>query len=265
MLGCGGVPYAVSDGATLYWTERGEGEPVLLVMGLSFTHEMWYRVVPELERRRRVILFDNRGVGRSDCPRGPYSIAQMARDGVAVMDAAGVRSATVIGASMGGMIAQEMALRYPGRVQSLLLACTSYAGIRAKWPRWALPEPGHWRREMFLPMLYAKTTARERIEEDLRVQCNCRCPLRGLVSQLSGILVWSSYARLPEIRVPVMVIHGDCDRLIPPENGRVVASRIPGAEFRLIPDAGHILTTDQPEACRQAVMEFFSRFGRGRR
>ena len=251
------MPYALNEGTRLYWNEVGDGPPVLLIMGLSFTHEMWYRVVPVLQQRRRVILFDNRGVGRTDCPKGPYSIAQMARDAAAVLDAAGVRSAPVIGASMGGMIAQELALQQPDRVESLLLACTSYGGIVAKWPRPVLPRFGAATREAaFLPLLYAKTTPHERINEDLRVQAACTCSFQALWNQFSGILLWSSYRRLPSIRVPTLVVHGDSDRLIPPENGRVVASRIPGAEFRLIPDAGHIITTDQPEACRRLMFDF---------
>ncbi|HLH02566.1 MAG TPA: alpha/beta fold hydrolase [Bryobacteraceae bacterium] len=250
------MPYAMSDGVRLYWNEIGQGPPVLLIMGLSFTHEMWYRVVPVLRKRRRVILFDNRGVGRSDCPKGPYSIRQMARDAAAVLDAAGVPTAAVIGASMGGMIAQELALEYPERVSSLLLACTSYGGVVAKWPRPVFPRLGTSSREQaFLPMLYSKTTPRERIEEDLRIQCACACSWLALWNQLSGILVWSSWRRLPQIHVPTMVIHGASDRLIPPENGRALASRIPGAQFRLIPDAGHILTTDQPEACRRVLLD----------
>src|ERR1700739_2778868 len=100
------MPYTENEGACLYWTEVGSGPPVLLIMGLSFTHEMWFRILPSLAERHRVILFDNRGMGRSSVARGPYSIAQMARDAPAVLRAAGVSSAHIIGASMGGMIAQ---------------------------------------------------------------------------------------------------------------------------------------------------------------
>src|SRR6185437_12359321 len=115
------MPYATHQGVRIYWEEHGSGPPVLLIMGLSFTHEMWYRILPGLARQYRVILLDNRGIGRSDVPPGPYTIRQMAGDAAAVLDAAEITSANVIGASMGGMIAQELALCYPARVQSLLL------------------------------------------------------------------------------------------------------------------------------------------------
>ncbi len=108
------MPYAVNQGTRLYWTEYGEGTPILLIMGLSFTHEMWYRVLTWLTPGYRAIVFDNRGMGRSDVPPGPYSIPQMASDAAAVMDAAGISAAHVVGASMGGMIAQELALRTSG-------------------------------------------------------------------------------------------------------------------------------------------------------
>src|SRR5437868_6273715 len=123
------MPYAVNAGIHLYWEEYGSGPPVLLIMGLSFTHEMWFRVLPSLASQYRVIVFDNRGMGRSDVPRGPYSIPQMARDARAILQAAGISSAHVVGASMGGMIAQELALCFPDSVRRLVLACTTHGGL----------------------------------------------------------------------------------------------------------------------------------------
>src|SRR4029078_1283871 len=105
--------------------ERGEADPLLLTRGLGATHEWWGRVTPAVAPHFRTILFDNRGVGKSDVPPGPYSIPEMADEAVAVLNAAGVDSAHVFGASMGGMIAQEMALRHPARVRSLILGCTA--------------------------------------------------------------------------------------------------------------------------------------------
>jgi pimeloyl-ACP methyl ester carboxylesterase len=261
------MPFVDRQGVKLYWNQLGAGPPVLLIMGLSFTHEMWFRVVPWLAESYRIILFDNRGMGRSDVPRGPYRISTMAHDAAAVLDAAGVTAAHIIGASMGGMIAQELALRYPRRILSLLLGCTSYGGLLARWPDFSrrprnLPLTANARAEreaVLAPLLYADSTPHERIMEDIRIRCQCNWSYKGFWSQLAGILMWNSYLRLPRIQAPTLVVHGAEDRLIPPQNGRVIASRIRQARFELIKNAGHILTTDQPEACVQLMTGFLPR------
>src|SRR5262252_10276559 len=120
-----------NQGAKIYWDEQGEGEPVLLIMGLGYPSDMWYRTRPLLSARYRTITLDNRGVGRSGMPPGPYPIALMASDAAAVLDASGHESAHVYGVSMGGMIAQEFALQYPERVRSLILGCTASGGPHA--------------------------------------------------------------------------------------------------------------------------------------
>jgi len=215
---------------------------------------MWFRVLPILSGRYRTIFFDNRGMGRSDAPRGPYRMRLMAQDAAAVLDAAGVPAAHVIGASMGGMIAQELALCHPHRVLSLLLGCTSYGGLLARWPD--LSKARMSREAALIPLLYSPSTPRELIEEDFRVRAQARWTNRGFWGQFGGILMWNSYRRLPRIKVPTLVVHGEEDRLVKPANGRVVAKRIPGARFELIPKAGHILVTDQLEACVGLMLEF---------
>jgi len=258
------MPFVETRGAKLYWEEHGVGPPVLLIMGLSFTHEMWYRVLPWLTQRYRTILFDNRGMGRSNVPRGPYRISQLADDAMAVLDAAQVPAAHIIGASMGGMISQEIALRHPQRVLSLLLGCTSYGGLFARWPDFSrrprklpLAENSVMDRELAIaPLLYSDSTPYEKILEDIQLRCQCTWTYKGFWNQFAGILLWNSYLRLPRIRIPTLVVHGDEDRLIPPQNGKVVASRIPGARLEIIRGAGHILTTDQPEICAKLLLDF---------
>ena len=263
------MPYAEHKGVRLYWEEQGEGEPLLLVMGLSFTLEMWFRIVPALASQYRVILFDNRGVGRSDVPPGPYSIGVMAEDAMAILEAAGVRRpAFLMGASMGGMIAQEMVLRYPDRFRALLLGCTACGPVfRAAWPNFARA-PGFWRwlrlrgeeRERAVtPLLYSDSTPHERIDEDIRMRAACQASVNGVLNQLVAILRWSSYRRLPKIRIPTLVVHGDQDHMLPAANGQMVATRIPNAEFVLLPQTGHIITTDQPELAAKIVLDFLER------
>jgi 3-oxoadipate enol-lactonase len=242
-------------------------------MGLSFTLDMWYRIIPPLAESHRVIAFDNRGVGRSDIPPGPYSIGAMAEDAMAVLDAAEVREpAVLLGASMGGMIAQEMALRYPARFRALMLGCTACGPFyRWTWPH-LQHSPGFWnwlrlrgeaRERAMVRLLYSETTPLDRIEEDIRVRATRQPPVHAVLSQLAGILSWSAYRRLPNLRLPTLIVHGEQDHILPPANGRMVAHRIPASEFVLIANAGHILITDQPELAIETVQRFLKRLDAG--
>jgi pimeloyl-ACP methyl ester carboxylesterase len=188
----------------------------------------------------------------------------MARDARAILQAAGISAAHVVGASMGGMIAQELALRFPHCVRRLVLACTTHGGLFSKWPDFTLRPRGiGWlrggaleREQALIPLLYADTTPRQRIEEDLQIRSRCQWCYQGFLGQLAGILTWSSYRRLSRLDVPTLVIHGEQDRLVPPQNGKVLANRIPHAQFRLVPQAGHMLMTDQPAISTEIVLNF---------
>ena len=260
------MPYAENDGVKIYWEEHGSGEPLLLVMGLGYTLDMWNRALPALAERYRTIVFDNRGVGRSHVPPGPYSMLKMAEDARAVMDQAGIETAHVFGVSMGGMIAQEFTLQYQDRVKSLVLGCTACGGQNA------IPaEPGVFKILMarpmmtaeeairaMIPFIYDEATPRERIEEDLEIRRRTLASPEGYMAQVLAIMAWQSYDRLPRINVPTLVIHGETDKLVPPENGRLLAERIPGARLVMLPKASHIFVTDQQEAANQAILSFLS-------
>ena len=112
------------------------------------------------------------------------------------------------------------------------------------------------RERAIIPLLYADTTPIERIEEDLEIRARCRWTRRGFLGQFFAILFWNSYRRLHRIRVPTLVVHGEQDRLIPVQNGRIVARRIRGARFIPLPNAGHMMITDQPESCIEAMKGF---------
>lgn len=258
------MAYAENDGARIYWEEHGGGEPVLLIMGLGATLDLWHRLLPPLSAGHRAILLDNRGVGRSAVPDPPYSIPQMADDAVAVLDAAAVDTAHVIGASMGGVIAQELALRRPDRVRSLVLACTACGGpdgvaapleMRAALVGRAAMTPEEGIRAL-VPFTYHPATPRDRVEEDLRIRLRHYPSAKGYLAQLQAVLGYETYARLGAIRVPTLVLHGEDDQLVPAANGRDLASRIRGARLVLVPSASHILFTDQPETVNRAILEF---------
>ena len=260
------MPFTDSAGTRIYWTEQGHGEPLLLVMGLGYTHEMWHRTAPVLSKQFRTILFDNRGVGQSDVPPGPYAIASMADDAAAVLDAAGVERAHVFGISMGGMIAQEFALRHPQRVNKLVLGCTACGGPRAVRAasmvnnvllnRVNLP-PDQLVRAI-VPFIYDEHTDPRLIDEDIEIRKRAIPTAEGYLAQLMGILSWRSDDRLANIQAPTLVIHGESDRLVPIGNGEVIAQSIPGAKWVALADASHIFTTDQPEAAHRAVLSFLA-------
>jgi 3-oxoadipate enol-lactonase len=252
--------------ARIYWDEQGQGAPVLLIMGLSYSSHMWHRTRPALAAHYQTIALDNRGIGRSDVPPGPYPIALMASDAAAVLDAADVESAHLFGVSMGGMIAQEFALRYPKRVRSLILGCTAAGGptavraepeaaemLRARGnmsPEEALEAP--------VPFIYDSATPRTRIDEDLAIRRPWLPRPEGYTAQLQGIIAWEAYSRLSAIAAPTLVVHGETDRLVPPANGKLIAERIPGAKLVMIPHASHLFTTDQTEASHRAILGFLN-------
>jgi 3-oxoadipate enol-lactonase len=258
----------------LHAESAGTGTAVLLVMGLGLPAAAWWRTVPILARSLRVIAFDNRGCGRSDRPPGPYALADMAADAVAVLDAAGIDRAHVYGVSMGGMIAQEVGLRYPDRVRALVLGATSPGGPAATAPdadtigflqrRPNLPdEEGRW---ASVPYVYSSRTRREaghRISEDLTRRQRFSFHADGYRAQIAAAIAHDAHARLGGIAAPTLVVHGLEDRMIPPDNARALAAAIPGAELRLLEDAAHLYTTDEPSA-DEHVLRFLAAHDNGR-
>jgi pimeloyl-ACP methyl ester carboxylesterase len=257
------MSFVENQGTKIYWDEQGQGQPVLLIMGLGYTSALWHRTRPALSQHFRTIAFDNRGVGLSGVPPGPYSIATMASDAAAVLDAAGVARAHVFGVSMGGMIAQEFALQYPARTRSLILGCTAAGGpsaVRAEskvadvlMARGMTPEQA---REAILPYIYDAATPQEKIDEDIRVRQPWLPTPAGYMAQLLAILAWESYSRIAQIAAPTLVIHGESDDLVPPGNGELIAGRIPGAKLALLKHASHLFLTDQTEAAHKEILEF---------
>ena len=235
-------------------------------MGLGYSLEMWHRTRPLVAARFRTIVFDNRGVGRSDVPTDAWTIADMASDAAAVLDAAGVRRAHVFGISMGGMIAQEFAIAYPERVDRLVLGCTACGGpksipaappvLQTLMARANMtPEEGV---RAMVPYIYDSSTPCERIEEDLAIRLRTFPKAAGYLGQISAIGKWSCYDRLGKIAAPTLVIHGETDQLVPPENGKILAAEIPGAKLVMLAKASHLFTTDQPEESHAAILGWLS-------
>lgn len=267
------MAYVENGGAAIHWHAVGEGEPLLLIMGLGCSSAMWFRLAPRLARHYRVILMDNRGVGQTQAHSLVHRVSSMASDVDAVLSAAGESSAHVLGLSMGGMIAQQFALDYPQRVRSLILAATNCGGsyaILAEHKVWRLlfakvdmsPEEGL---RSMVPYTYARRTSEELIEEDHLVRLANHPTRRGYQAQLYGLLGWTSYPRLPELQCRALVLHGKEDQLIPPQNGVLLARRIPSAELVVLDHASHWLHTDQLGRTVSAIHGFLKRNRKGSR
>lgn len=261
---------STDPGPRLWWDQSGAGDPpLLLVQGLGYTADMWHRILPGLSASRRVIRFDNRGVGRSDLPSASsgddWSMEDMADDAVRVLDAAGVESAYVFGVSMGGVIAQEVALRHRDRVRALVLGCTHPSGrdaVRASPEAVAMlfdrtPRSPREAVEISLPFLYAADTDADRIEEDVAVRL--RWPLRAKAywGQLDAMRGHDGLLhRLRSLDLPTLVVHGTADRLVQPDNARLLAEAIPGARLAWVEGASHVFWTDRPDETVRLVDDF---------
>jgi pimeloyl-ACP methyl ester carboxylesterase len=230
------MPFVDRPDARIWWDQSGTGDPVLLIMGHAYGAGMWHRTVPGLAASYRVIRFDNRGVGRSSDPPGSYSVQLMADDALAVLDAAGAASAHVYGVSLGGAIALQLTLDHPGRVRSLGCTAASAGGV----PRGVLLSrvrsllPAAALNRMAWKLLYGPGTPAARRAEDQQIVRRTRCSGRGRRGQLSGAAGFDVTGRLAEIRVPVLVMHGARDRIVPAASARRLAGshrRSPAADI----------------------------------
>lgn len=259
------------NGIDIHYRLHGEGEPLMLVMGMSGNADWWDpRLLGFLAERFQVLTFDNRGSGRTGKPEGPYTIAQMASDALGLMDHLGWECADVLGMSMGGMIAQEVALEYPERVRRLVLVSTHCGGQEQVPPEPDVQTVLTSRKGSLSPEEIIRATMHllftpEFMEKDpglieavVGTNMIAPIPLKCFNAQLHAYLSYSNHHRLCDLRHPTLIIHGDRDILIPPENARVLADAIPDARMVLIPEAGHAVTTMNPEEVAQEVLDFLS-------
>jgi 3-oxoadipate enol-lactonase len=265
----GAVPYLKTAGCRFYYELMGpEGAPrLVLIRGFARSGRYWGPLLPHLERGLSLLVLDNRGVGRSDSSRPPYSTGMLADDVAAAMDHAGWERAHVFGMSLGGMIAQQFALRHAARVDRLVLGCTTPGGRHAvRYPlrsvftllRAALVGGGRGV-DLILPLLVsdASLAARPEIRElwqRLAVEEPRSAP--GLIGQLIAARRHDVYAELSSITASTLVLTGDADQLIVPENSRRLAARIPDAALEMLPGARHDFTPDQPAAAAEALLRF---------
>jgi pimeloyl-ACP methyl ester carboxylesterase len=261
------MPYTDAPGFRMYYEEHGGGFPLLLINGLGSDHLEWLHQLPAFEARFRVVVFDNRGTGMTDVPPGPYSTAQMADDAAFLLRALGIPQAHVLGVSLGGMIAQEVALRHPDLVDGLVLGCTGPGGELSVRPSpeamavfsLAKGEDPEAELRRMLPFLYTDECIRERPEEIegfVRRRLDHPVPPGGYLSQLSAAVTHDASSRLEKIRARALVITGDADRLVNWENSLRLAGRIPGATMVVLPGAPHRVFAETADAFNREVLRF---------
>jgi pimeloyl-ACP methyl ester carboxylesterase len=264
------MPKAKANGFTLEYELRGQGAPLVMINGYRRSRQAWGEAFVEaLARQFQLILFDNRGTGGSDKPESGYSIEGFADDTAGLMDALKIERAHVFGVSMGGMIAQRFATRHGRRLHTLGLGCTHFGGKRVVKPgesAWALLQlkPGQdgTPREVarkqepvyFHPEFVR--TQRAFIEAFYDRMEPYQPPVHVLKGHIAAIEAFDGYDDLPKLAVRALVITGDADKLIVPENSRILAERIPDAKLVVLPQANHLFWLEKPEESARAIVEF---------
>lgn len=259
--------------ARLWAEQQGSGEPLLLITGFAISSAIFEPVLPLYARRFAVTTYDNRGSGRSSgAVPGRLSMGSLAADAVGLMDALGIESAHVYGLSMGGMIAQEVALRFPHRVRGLVLGGTSPGGLHAALP-WRelatiaaeLPgTPDRARARALAAALFSpqfREQHPERVRELLQGFARHRASPAGIAAHWWASFYHDTWARLPQLRRPTLVMHGGLDGLAPLESGRRLAQRIPGAELAVVEGAGHAYLLEAPQQSYDRFTDFLDRRG----
>lgn len=265
------MPKVKSNGIELYYEIHGAGKALVLISGLGYPLWQWHKMVPFLAEHFQVITFDNRGVGQSDKPAGPYTAQMLAADTAGLLDSLGIEKAVIMGHSMGGFVAQAMALDFPHKVEKLILCSTNFGGPRhvpvtaeamkvlsdvtsdavtrfknglvvSTAPGWSEKNP-----EMI------ETWLQWRIAnpiEPASYQAQMMIGL-GLMPEAAAF-----ESKLSRVEVPTLILFGEHDKVVPPANASLLAEKIAGSKVIIFPDAGHFFPMEIAEAASRAVIEF---------
>jgi 3-oxoadipate enol-lactonase len=253
------MPQAAVDGISLYYERRGAGEPLLLIQGMSGTHLAWGDAFLDgLGDDLDVVAYDHRGVGESTPQADPFTIGQLADDAAGLLDALEWQRAHVVGISMGGMVAQELALRHPRRIRTLTLGCTYPGGAEAQLAEPALIQElagalmsGD--RELalrtgFKANLSVAHVADESNWEPFRAMATALpVAVPVIMLQMQAVMGHDTSARLGAIEAPTLVVHGTEDQMLPAINGELIARLIPHARLELLDGVGHMFWWEEPE------------------
>jgi pimeloyl-ACP methyl ester carboxylesterase len=265
------MPKAHANGIDIYYEIHGSGDPLVLINGLGYDLWMWHKMVPGLAEHFRVIVFDNRGVGQTDKPEGPYTAQMLADDTAGLLEALGIPRAAVLGHSMGGFVAQALVLSRPELVTKLILSATNCGG-----PNHIPVTP-----EALAVLTDMEADPIERLRRGIAVSCtpgfaeahpeivdewvahrveNPILPEPYQAQVAIGMALMSEEAcfepRLKEVKVPTLILFGADDKVVPPGNAELLAREIPDCTIKTLPNAGHFYPFDATDAAVLAIVEF---------
>ena len=265
------MPKARSNGIELYYEIHGSGKPLILIAGLGYSHWQWHKMVPLLAEHFQVITFDNRGVGQSEKPAGPYTAQMLAQDTMGLLDELNIEKAVIAGHSMGGFVAQAIALDFPQRVEKLILCSTNFGGpnhvpvtpeamkiltdvssdplTRFKNGLSVSTAPGWSEKNPEMIEEWVKWRVANPIEP-APYQAQLAIGL-GLLSETA-----SFENKLSRINVPTLILFGAHDKVGPPANADLLSQKIAGSTVLIFPDAGHFFPIEIPEAASRAITDF---------
>ena len=264
------MPFAQTDNTRIYYETHGNGPALTLVMGLGGTSQWWFPQTPVFAEHYGVVVLDNRAVGRTEIASADFTMRDMATDVIAVLDAAGIEKTHLCGISMGGMIAQHVALDYADRVEKLVLSCTLPGGMKSVQPApevaeaLTLAEEGGDLLQAFqatAAILFPPEYLAEHMAELMMMFAEQQIlpPSKdALAAQLGAVMGHDVFDRLGEIAQPTLILHGDADVLVPPKNGELLAHGIPNSKLELFPGNGHALNIQSKDKFNRAVLDFLA-------
>lgn len=268
------MPKTIANGIHIHYETEGSGDPLVLISGLGYNKWQWHKIAPGLAEHFQVVAFDNRGVGETDAPPGPYSAQMLAADTAGLLEALNLPRAHIMGHSMGGFIAQAMALDYPDKVDKLILAATNFGGPRhapiteeamtilndtssdpvtrfkrglavSTAPGWAEAHP-----EIIEEWLTW------RVENPIQPE-----PYQAQMAIGLGLLdeKASFEKRLAGMRTKTLILFGAHDKVVPPANADLLAEQIPNSEVHILPNAGHFFPIEAPDEANEVIIEFLQK------
>jgi pimeloyl-ACP methyl ester carboxylesterase len=263
------MPKVSVNGLKLYYEIAGEGEPVVLIPGFAAGRWIWFRQTADLSRNFRVIIFDPRGISASDKPEGSQTISLLAGDVAHLLQTIGIENAHIVGASFGGFVAQEFALQYPSMTRKLVLCCTSFGG-----PNHVVPAPEtlmalastkglntdeRMRANLLLAFTpeYVRTQEAE-IDHIVHLRATNEVPEHIYSRQLQAAMSFDAESRLQQIASPTLVLTGDADVIVPVQNSRNLAAKIPGAKLHIIEGGSHTFFIEQAGQFNRIVTDFLA-------